>query len=78
MQHTKTQFSSVTQSCVTLCDLMDCSTPGLPVHHKASQGQRQHRKLVLTGISFPWVMLPTQSLWKKTVNCPGFEKKSNP
>ena len=26
------QFSSVTQSCLTLCDPMDCSTPGLPVH----------------------------------------------
>ena len=24
--------SSVTQSCLTLCDPMDCSTPGLPVH----------------------------------------------
>jgi len=28
------QFSSVTQSCPTLCDLMDCSMPGLPVHHQ--------------------------------------------
>ena len=28
------QFSSVTQSCLTLCDPMDCSTPGLPVHHQ--------------------------------------------
>ena len=28
------QFSSVSQSCPTLCDLMDCSTPGLPVHHQ--------------------------------------------
>ena len=28
------QFSSVAQSCLTLCDLMDCSTPGLPVHHQ--------------------------------------------
>ena len=28
------QFSSVTQSCLTLCDLMDCRTPGLPVHHQ--------------------------------------------
>ena len=28
-----TQFSSVTQSCPTLCDPMDCSTPGLPVQH---------------------------------------------
>ena len=27
------QFSSVTQSCPTLCDPMDCSTPGSPVHH---------------------------------------------
>ena len=29
-----TQFSSVTQSCLTLCDPMDCSMPGLPVHHQ--------------------------------------------
>ena len=28
------QFSSVAQSCPTLCDPMDCSTPGLPVHHQ--------------------------------------------
>ena len=28
------QFSSVAQSCLTLCDPMDHSTPGLPVHHQ--------------------------------------------
>ena len=28
------QFSSVTQSCSTLCDPMNHSTPGLPVHHQ--------------------------------------------
>ena len=28
------QFSSVTQSCLTLCNPMDCSMPGLPVHHQ--------------------------------------------
>ena len=28
------QFSSVTQSCPTLCDPMNLSTPGLPVHHQ--------------------------------------------
>ena len=28
------QFSSVTQSCLTLCEPMDCSTPGFPVHHQ--------------------------------------------
>ena len=27
------QFSSVAQSCATLSDPIDCSTPGLPVHH---------------------------------------------
>ena len=31
------QFSSVTQSCPTLCNSMDCSTPGLPVHHQSPQ-----------------------------------------
>ena len=28
------QFSSASQSCLTLCDPMNCSTPGLPVHHQ--------------------------------------------
>ena len=28
------QFSSVAQSCPTLCDPMNCSTPGLPVRHQ--------------------------------------------
>ena len=31
----KLQFSSVTQVCPTLCDPMDCSMPGLPVHHRS-------------------------------------------
>ena len=29
-----TLVSSITQSCLTLCDPMDCSTPGFPVHHQ--------------------------------------------
>ena len=28
------QFSSVAQSCLTLCNTMDCSMPGFPVHHQ--------------------------------------------
>ena len=32
--HISVQFSSFTQSCLTLCNPMDCSTPGLPVHHQ--------------------------------------------
>ena len=31
------QFSSVHQSCLTLYDPMNCSTPGLPVHHQLPQ-----------------------------------------
>ena len=31
---TFSQFSSVVQSCLPLCDPMDCSMPGLPVHHQ--------------------------------------------
>ena len=36
------QFSSVTQSCLTLCDPMDCSTPGLPVHHQLPEPTQIH------------------------------------
>ena len=31
---TISQFSLVAQSCLTLCEPMNCSTPGLPVHHQ--------------------------------------------
>ena len=36
------QFSSVTQLCPTLCDPMNCSTPGLPVHHQLSEFTQTH------------------------------------
>ena len=32
--YTSVQFSSVAQSCLTLCDPMNCNMPGLPVHHQ--------------------------------------------
>ena len=35
-------FSSVSQSCPTLCDPMDCSTPGLPVHHQLPEFTQIH------------------------------------
>ena len=35
-------FSSVTQSCPTLCDSIDCSTPGRPVHHQLPEFTRTH------------------------------------
>ena len=36
------QFSSVAQSCLTLCNPMDCSTPGLPVHHQLLEFTQTH------------------------------------
>ena len=36
------QFSSVTQSCPTLCDPMNCSTPGLPVRHQLPEFTQTH------------------------------------
>ena len=38
------QFSSVTQLCPTLCDPMDCSTSGLPVHHQLERLLLNHEK----------------------------------
>ena len=38
----KVQFSSVTQSCLTLCDPMNCSRPGLPVHHQLPEFTQTH------------------------------------
>ena len=36
------QFSSITQSCLTLCNPMDCSTPGLPMHHQLPELTQTH------------------------------------
>ena len=36
------RFSSVAQSCPTLCDPMNCSTPGLPVHHQLPEFTQTH------------------------------------
>ena len=36
------QFSSVAQSCLTLCDPMNHSTPGFPVHHQLPESTQTH------------------------------------
>ena len=36
------QFSSVAQSCPTLCEPMDCSTPGFLVHHQLPELAQTH------------------------------------
>ena len=38
----KDQFSSVTQSCPTLCNPIDCNTPGFSVHHQLLERTQTH------------------------------------
>ena len=40
--YTLSQFSSVPQSCPTLCNPTNCSTPGLPVHHQLLEFTQTH------------------------------------
>ena len=44
------QFSSVTQSCLTLCNPMDCSTPGFPVHLQLLKLAQTHVHQVVDAI----------------------------
>jgi len=61
------QFSSVTQSCSTLCDPMNRSTPGLPVHHQLLELTQTHVHRVSDAIqpshplSFPSPPAPNPS-----------------
>ena len=59
------QFSSVAQWCPTLCDPMDCSTPGLPVYHQLPEFTQTHVHWVGDAISnhlilcYPLLLLPS-------------------
>ena len=44
------QLSSITQSCPTLCDPINRSTPGLPVHHQLPESTQTHVYLVSNAI----------------------------
>ena len=73
------QFSSVTQSCLTLCDPMNRSTPGLPVHHQLLEFTETHVHRVSDAIqpSHP-LLSPSpapnpsqhQSLFHLILSCP--------
>ena len=41
-QFSSVQFSSIAQSCLTVCDRMNCSTPGLPVHNQLPEFTQTH------------------------------------
>ena len=44
------QFSSVAQSCLNLCDPMDCRTPSFPVHHQLPELTQTHVRRVSDAI----------------------------
>ena len=52
------QFSSVAQSCPTLCDSMDCSMPGFPVHHQLLELVQTHVHWVGDAIQPSHPLLP--------------------
>ena len=57
------QFGSVAQSCPTLCNPMNCSTPGLPVHHQLPEFTQTHVHRVgdaiqLSHLCHPLCLLP--------------------
>ena len=55
------QFSSVAQSCLTLCDPMSCSMPGLPVHHQLPEFTQTHIHWVSDTIQPSHPVLPFSS-----------------
>ena len=61
--HGSVQFSSVAQLCPTLCDPMNCSMPGLPVHHQLPEFTQTHIHWVHDAIQSstlgrPFLLLP--------------------
>ena len=58
------QFSSVQSfSCIRICDSMDCSTPGLPVHHKLRELTQTHVHWLMPAnhliLCHPLLLLPS-------------------
>ena len=66
-QFSSVQFSPVTQSCLTLCDPMNLSMPGLPVHHQLPEFTQTHVHRVSDAIqpshplSYPFLSAPNPS-----------------
>ena len=55
------EFSSVTQSCLTLWDPMDCSTPGHPVHHQLLEFIQTHVCWVVIHLTISSSVIPFSS-----------------
>ena len=59
--HSSVQFSSVAQLCPTLCDPMDCSTPGHPAHHQLPNFIQTHVHWVRDAKQPSHLLSPTSS-----------------
>ena len=68
------QFSPVAQSCPTLCDPMDCSTPGLPVCHQLPEFAPTHVYRVHDAIQPPHPLSPTSPPVFNLSQCQGLFK----
>ena len=55
--YTYQSVTSVTQSCPTLCDPIDCSTPAVPVHHQLPELSQTHVHRVGDTYTHSWFML---------------------
>ena len=57
------RFGSVAQSCPTLCDPMDCSTPGFPIHSQHPEFTQTHVESVMPSnhliLCHPLLLLPS-------------------
>ena len=60
VQLSVTQFSSAAQSCLTLCDPVNHSTPGLPVHHQLPEFTQTHVHQVGDAIQPSQLLSPVQ------------------
>ena len=60
LQYPSVQFSSVAQSCPTLCDPINRSMPGLPVHHQLPEFTQTHVQHLLIS----WLQSPSAVIWE--------------
>ena len=59
--HDCNQFTSITQSFLTLCDSMDCSIPGFPVHHLLPELAQTHVHQIGDAIQPSYSVVPFSS-----------------
>ena len=58
LEDSSVQFSSVVQSCPTLCNPMNCNTPGLPVHHQLPESTQTHVHPSISSSVIPFSSCP--------------------